>query len=275
MPKPIVLCFSGADPCGGAGIQADIEAISSMGCHAATVTTALTVQNSHGVTSYQAIDADYLRAQSQALIADMPVKAIKTGMLAASTIIEMVNDIATKQSHIPLIIDPVMASNTGNKLSQEGYVQILSDSLLPLATIVTPNLLELYKLAPNTNSLTAACKKISSLGCPYVLITGTHDHSTEVVNRLFKNGELIDEQAWPRLPDEYHGSGCTLTASLAALLAKEIDIVQAVRDAQHYTWQCLQAGQALGCGQKHPDRLFWAKGGWSRGRSHTKGHPVD
>ena len=270
MKKPIVLCFSGADPSGGAGIQADIEAIASMGCHAATIITALTAQNSQGVKSFQTTDIDYLHTQADLLLADMQIDAIKTGMLATSAAVDAIIKIIITQPNIPLVVDPVMSGNIGGGLSHAGYAQTLSKSLLPLATIVTPNIPELYKLAPQghvaakENNLAEACKKISSSGCQYVLVTGAHEddpnNNQEVVNRLFKNGELIDKQTWPRLPGEYHGSGCTLASSLAALLAKKIDIVEAVHAAQDYTWRSLNAGQALGKGQQHPDRFFWAKG---------------
>jgi len=264
MSKPIVLCFSGTDPCGGAGTQADIEAISSMACHGATIATALTVQNSQGVDSYQSVDANYLRAQSLSITNDMPIKAFKTGMLANHTLITTIADIISAHQDTPLVLDPVMSANTGGALSDDGYASCLRQQLLPLATIVTPNLPELYQLAPEAGNIAEACRQISKNGCAYVLVTGTHDDSDEVINRLFKYGELIDEQHWPRLPGEYHGSGCTLASSLAALLAKGVDILEAVRDAQDYTWHSLKAGQRLGKGQTHPDRFFWAKTGWSR-----------
>ncbi len=263
MAKPIILCFSGADPSGGAGTQADIEAISSMGCHAVTITTALTVQNSQGVESYQAIEPDYLSAQTRVLIADMPINVIKTGMLANISAINVVKETITKKTCIPVVIDPVMASNSGNNLSGAGFAKALSETLLPLASIVTPNLPELYKLAPKANNLTDACNYISSLGCEYVLVTGTHDNNPSskdnVFNRLYRDGQLIDEQTWPRLPGEFHGSGCTLAASIAALLANKKDIVDAVNAAQDYTWHSLKFAQALGKGQKYPDRFFWRK----------------
>lgn len=243
-------------------MQADIEAINSMGCHPMAITTTLTVQNSQGVANYSACDADYLRAQSQVLISDMPIGAIKTGMLATTAIVNVVKDFVTTQTNTALVVDPVMSSNNGEALSQVGYAQTLSNHLLPLATIVTPNLPELYQLAPNADNIVSACQHISSLGCKYVLVTGTHDKTSEVINRLFKNGELIDEQSWPRLPGEYHGSGCTLASSLAALLSKKVNIIDAAQKAQDYTWHSLKYGQTLGKGQKHPNRFFWVKDNW-------------
>lgn len=261
MAKPTVLCFSGADPCGGAGTQADIEAIASMGGHAVTVTTALTVQNSQGVESYQASESDHLEAQAKALIADMTINAIKTGMLASKAVIKVVEKIINQQPNVAVVIDPVMASNSGNALSDNGYANALRDTLLPLAQIITPNLPELYQLAPNANNISDACNDISSLGCEYVLVTGAHDNDSKdtVINRLYQNGELINEQTWDRLPGEYHGSGCTLAASLAAQLANNKSIIDAVTAAQDYTWHSLKFGVRLGKGQIHPDRFFWRK----------------
>ena len=273
MLKPIVLCFSGADPCGGAGTQADIESISSMGGHAITVTTALTVQNSRGVERYQTLDTDYLYAQAQALIQDMPLNAVKTGMLGGKSSVDCVANILQTLPNLPLVVDPVMAANSGAKLSDAGYASYLCQRLLPLATIITPNLPELYQLAPAAKTLAEACQILSENGCQYILVTGAHDPAGEsasqpgrssntVINRLFEYGELIDERPWPRLPGEYHGSGCTLAASLAAQLAKGQNIVTASTNAQDYTWHSLNAGQRLGQGQFHPDRFFWAAPGW-------------
>lgn len=261
MAKPIILCFSGADPCGGAGTQADIEAIASMGGHAVTVTTALTVQNSQGVESYQASEANHLQAQAKVLIDDIPINAIKTGMLASKSAINVVKKIITQQPNVAVIIDPVMTSNSGNALSDNGYANALRDTLLPLAHIVTPNLPELYKLAPKAKNISDACDYISSLGCEYVLVTGTHDTDSKdtVINRLYQSGQLINEQTWGRLPGEYHGSGCTLAASLAALVANNKSIIDAVTAAQDYTWHSLKFGVSLGKGQMHPDRFYWCK----------------
>ncbi len=274
MQKPIVLCFSGADPCGGAGIQADIEAIASMRCHATTITTALTVQNSQGVTDFTVIPDEQLRAQSQAIIDDMPIAAIKTGMLANRAIVATIADIVATQPNIPLVVDPVISANTGANLSAPGFANSLRQQLLPVATIITPNLPELYQLAPDSKDITEACRQIANTGCEYVLVTGTHDiaqdrgaavageHNEEVVNRLYQHGKLIDTQRWPRLPGEYHGSGCTLASALAALLARGHDMVTATRHAQDYTWHSLASAARLGQGQYHPDRFFWATSGW-------------
>ncbi len=257
MTKPLILCFSGADPCGGAGTQADIESISSMGGHAMTLTTALTVQNSQGVEHFQAVDLTLLKDQADCLLKDSNISAIKTGMLANEDIIQLVKTISHQHPSVPLIVDPVLSSSYGHTLSESPLAKVLREQLLSVATIATPNLPELRQLVPETNDTSEACKILAELGCEYVLVTGTHDDSEEVINRLYQNGELIDQQSWPRLPADYHGSGCTLAAALSTLLAQNTDMLPAVRKAQDYTWQSLNAGQQLGQGQVFPDRFYW------------------
>lgn len=255
---PVVLCFGGTDPTGGAGLTADTLTLASLGCHAAPVVTAVTAQDTAGLKQFAACDPELVIAQARAVLEDMPVAAIKTGMLANATLIAAVESILQDYPAIPLIVDPVLATNAGQSLADEPLHEALRALLVPRATLLTPNSLEARALAPSADSLDACAQELLSLGAEFVLITGAHEPTVPVVNRL--HGARITETfSYERLPGDYHGSGCTLAAACAAALAHGIDPVNAVVQAQRYTWNTLRHGWPAGRGQSLPDRLFWAR----------------
>lgn len=258
---PVVMVFGGMDPTGGAGLAADILTLASLGCHPAPVACALTVQDTVGVKDYQAVDADWVIAQARAVLEDMPVAAFKTGMLGNSANITAVAAILEDYPEVPLIVDPVLASGRGDPLSEGPYEDALTSLLLPQATLATPNSLEARRLAPDADTLDACAQRLLATGCRYVLVTGTHESGTHVVNRLFGNQRLLESYTWERLPGEHHGSGCTLAAACAATLAQGLDPVQAVGEAQDFAWNALAHALRLGMGQLLPDRLYWARHG--------------
>lgn len=256
---PVVLVFSGNDPTGGAGMQADIETLVSLGCHPAPVVTALTVQDTTGVKHYSPVETGLVIAQARAVLEDMPVAAIKAGMLGGSDNVTALAAILQDYPEVPLILDPVLASGRGDPLADDSLVEALISLLIPEALLITPNILEVMRLAPDADNVDAAAQELMSLGCNYVLVTGTHARTPEVENRLYGNRRLLESYSWERLPHEYHGSGCTLAAACAATLAHGMDILEAVAEAQDFTWQALAHGHRLGMGQYFPDRLYWAR----------------
>ncbi|MBI4989264.1 MAG: bifunctional hydroxymethylpyrimidine kinase/phosphomethylpyrimidine kinase [Rhodocyclales bacterium] len=262
---PIVMVFAASDPSGGAGLQADIMTLSSMGCHPLSVLTALTVQDSAGVEDALAIDADWVADQARALLEDMSVAAFKIGMLGSIENIAAIAEIISDYPEIPLVLDPVLASGRGDELASEDMIAAMRELLLPQTTLLTPNSLEARRLAlDETNEeddpdLAECARRLVGAGTEFVLITGTHEHSAQVVNSLYGENGLIRADAWERLPGSYHGSGCTLASAIAANLANGLDIAEAVRDAQDYTWQALANGFRPGMGQYLPDRFFWAR----------------
>jgi hydroxymethylpyrimidine/phosphomethylpyrimidine kinase len=262
---PIVMVFAASDPSGGAGLQADIMTLSSMGCHPLSVLTALTVQDSAGVEDALAIDADWVVDQARALLEDMSVSAFKIGMLGSVENIAAIAEIISDYPDIPLVLDPVLASGRGDELASEDMISALRELLLPQTTLLTPNSLEARRLALDESDdeddpgLDECARRLVGAGAEYVLITGTHEHSAQVVNSLYGENGLIRADAWERLPGSYHGSGCTLASAIAANLANGQDIAEAVRDAQDYTWQALANGFRPGMGQYLPDRFFWAR----------------
>ena len=246
---PIVLTFAASDPTGGAGLQADLLTIAAMGCHPLSVLTALTVQDTSGVDSVQAVDAERVRAQAEALLADMRVAAFKLGVLGSAENMRVIADLLSDLPEIPVVLDPVLASGRGDPLASEEMAQALCELIVPQATIVTPNSVEARRLG--------GAERLLAMGCEFVLVTGTHEASDEVVNTLYDSGGVVRADRWQRLPGSYHGSGCTLASAIAAALASGRGVPEAVRDAQEYTWQALAAAFAPGRGQFLPNRFFW------------------
>ena len=256
---PVVMCFSGLDSTGGAGIQADIEAIISMGAHPAPIVTALTVQDTTHLSRYQATDPLLTMEQARAVLEDMPVHAIKIGMLGSIEQIEMLNVLLQDYPDIPVVLDPVLSAGGGGQLLESGAETLLTELLLPQTTIFTPNSTEARILAPEADTLDACAQEIMSHDCDYVLITGAHEKTEHVENRLYSNRRLMEVFSWDRLSHSYHGSGCTLAASIAALLANGMEPFTAINEAQEYTWQTLEHANRIGMGQLIPNRLYWAR----------------
>jgi len=264
---PIVLTFAGSDPSGGAGLQADLLTLASMGCHPLSVVTALTVQDTLGVESVMAIDSDWVSDQARQLLEDMPVDAFKLGVLGSVENIAVIAEIVSDYPDVPLILDPVLASGRGDELASAEMTRALRELLLPQTTILTPNSTEARRLADveddgedtDAPALAHCAARLIAQGCEYVLITGTHEPTPKVVNTLYGKDGIVRADTWPRLAGSFHGSGCTLASALAALLASGQDLGEAVREAQEYTWQTLQKAYRPGMGQWLPDRLFWAR----------------
>ena len=172
---PVVLVFGGTDPTSGAGIQADALTLAALGCHPATVVTAVTAQDTVGVKQFATVETELVIAQARAVLEDMPVAAIKTGMLGSSAVMGAVAGILDDYPGIPLIIDPVQVSGRGDALADEPLDEALRVLLLPRARLVTPNSPEARVLAPDADTLDACAQELMALGCDYVLLTGTHE----------------------------------------------------------------------------------------------------
>lgn len=254
---PTILCLSGFDPSGGAGIQADIESIASMGGHAVPVITALTVQNTQNVSHFQAVDTTLFSEQITKVLEDIPVKAIKIGMIGSLQIVEEIGKVLKDNPDLPVIYDPVLAAGGGANLIESGMLTAIQELILPYTTILTPNTPEARQLTGETE-LKDCGKKLMDYGCEAVLITGAHEESQHVDNLWFQEGKYVETFSWDRLPHEYHGSGCTLASAIAALVAQGIDAFNAVNEAQDYSWNTLKhAFKISDKGQLIPHRLYW------------------
>lgn len=265
---PLVLTFAATDPTGGAGIQADVLTLASMGCHPLSVVTAITVQDSAGVESVMPLDADWVADQARCLLEDVPVAAFKLGMLGSVEIIAAIAEIVADYPDIPLVLDPILTSGRGDQLADEEMVAAMIELLLPETTVLTPNSLEARRMAMDDENddegyegiaLSECARRLVNAGSEYVLITGTHENTPMVINTLYGPRGPMRHDSWERLPGSYHGSGCTLASAIAANLAGGLSIEEAVLEAQEFAWQTLSHGFRPGMGQYIPDRLFWAR----------------
>jgi hydroxymethylpyrimidine/phosphomethylpyrimidine kinase len=267
---PIVLVFAATDPSGGAGLQADILTLSSMGCHPLSVVTAVTIQDTMGVEDILPIDAEWVADQARCVLEDMPVTVFKIGLLGSVEAIAAIAEVVSDYPDVPLVLDPVLASGRGDELATEDMILAMRELLIPQTTLITPNSLEARRLVRDESNdndeqddpdLGECARRLLALGCEYVLVTGAHENTAQVTNSLYDQNGLVRTDAWQRLPGTYHGSGCTLASAVAATIANGLGIPEAVRDAQEYTWQTLKYAYRTGMGQLVPDRLFWAREG--------------
>lgn len=258
--RPALLVFAGLDPTGGAGLQADIETIASLGGQALPVATATTVQDTRRVYGFTPADPALVLEQARTVLSDISVAGVKVGLVPDPATARVIHSILEDYDQGPIVVDPVLASGGGDNLMTAGTREAVRSLLVPLATVVTPNSLEARALAPESDSLDSAAVEMLSLGARFVLVTGTHEESVEVKNTLYGQAGYRETFSWGRLPHSYHGSGCTLASAIATLLARGMQAHAAIGSAQDYTWKSLQHGYAAGGGQRIPDRFFWARG---------------
>ncbi len=260
----IALTIAGSDSSGGAGIQADLKTFSALGVYGASVITALTAQNTRGVQAVYAVPAGFVAAQMQSVQSDLDVGAIKTGMLADAGIVAAVaTALRAAPRRAPLIVDPVMVATSGDPLLTPDAVAAVRSLLAPLATVITPNLAEAAVLlgrspAGSEAEMREQAVALLGLGCRAVLLKGGHSAGAEAVDVL-ADGAAVQRFASPRLDTPHtHGTGCTLSAAIAALMALGNPLADAVRRAKDFVWQGLQSARALGVGHgRGPvDHLF-------------------
>lgn len=251
---PVLLVIAGNDPSGGAGLAADIQAATALGVHPAPVAAALTVQDTRDAYRVEAVEPGLVSEQAERVFEDMPVAAVKLGLLASANIGRAVAALLRRHPGLPLVVDPVLRASGGSGLADEALLQVYLEELFPLATLITPNAVESRRLAPAAREAAAQARVLLNTGAAHVLIKGADEPTPEVYNTLFSADGGREEFAWPRLPGVYHGSGCTLAAAAAALLARGETPQTAVREAQRYTWEALKRAWPLGRGQAIPNR---------------------
>jgi len=257
---PVVCCFSGHDPTGGAGMQADIETLNALGCHACGVITALTEQDTRNVQRIWPQPATTFLAQAERLLADLPVSAFKIGLLGDAALAETVAALLRKFPEIPVVFDPVLAAGGGHSVADADLRRVMTERLMPLTTVLTPNTHEARALAAlDDGNEDAWARALCDLGCRYVLLSGGHTTTPAVINCLYRHGQLVQRLVWPRLPHQYHGSGCTLASALAAGLAQGLTLEAASERAQRYTWETLHATTLRGRGQYLPRRFAFSE----------------
>jgi len=254
---PIALTVAGSDSSGGAGIQADLKTFTALGVYGASVITALTAQNTRGVAAVEAVGPDFVLAQLDAVLSDLDVAAIKTGMLANAAIVGAVARRLARHAagtRVALIVDPVMVATSGDVLLSPDAVDALREELAPLATLLTPNLAEAAQLLGTAvaDSEAAAQAQAAALfarcRCP-VLLKGGHGAGTDAID-LFYDGGTVTRLVRPRLATRHtHGTGCVLSAAVAGLMARGCPLEAAITGAKAFVWQGLKTGASLGVGQ--------------------------
>lgn len=253
--SPTVLCFGGLDPSGGAGLQADIEAVAACGGHALPIATCLTIQNTVQAFKSCPIESQLVAQQAESLLQDVSISGCKIGVIPNGDIAAVISEIIRQIPNIPVVLDPVFRASQGSIFSDQTTINNITEMLLPLTSVVTPNFDELMALTSESDSLVARVIELCKLGSDYVLLTDADNSAPKVCNKLFDSQGLIKEYYWPKLPYTYHGSGCTLSSALACFLSMKTEVSTATKLAQEYTWHSLQNAQALGTGQRIPKRI--------------------
>lgn len=259
----VALTIAGSDPSGGAGIQADLKTFTALGVYGASVITALTAQNTRGVTGVFKVPVDFISAQFNAVASDLSVGAVKTGMLADQETVTRVAALLQPVRFGPLIVDPVMVATSGDLLLSEDAIQTLRVQLLPLADLVTPNLSEAAKLleideAEAVDDMARQGRALLALGCRAVLLKGGHGESSDAIDVLVEK-DRVTPFARPRIATRNtHGTGCTLAAAITAALADGLPLDAAVALGKDFVWQALKAGAGMqvGEGSGPVDHLF-------------------
>ncbi len=245
-PVPRCLTIAGSDSGGGAGIQADLKAFAAAGCHGMSAIVALTAQNTVGVTGVLEVPPAFVRAQLEAVFSDIGVDAAKTGMLFSAPIVETVAAFLAEHP-VPLVVDPVMVASSGARLLQDDAVEALVGSLFPLATVVTPNLMEAESLA-GPGSPRELAERLHDLGAPAVVVTGGHGEAA--VDHLFDGHEHVEISVERHDVAATHGAGCTQSATLAAALAEGLSLSDAAREAAAAASRAVAQGLVgLGAGE--------------------------
>lgn len=260
---PIALTIAGSDPSGGAGIQADLKTFTALGVYGASVITALTAQNTRGVTGMHKVPADFVSAQFEAVTSDLAIAAAKTGMLVDVATVLTVSRLLAKLRVKHVVVDPVMVATSGDLLLDINAISAVRKNLIPLASIITPNIPEAaalldQPLATSEEQLSAQAQALLKFGCGAVLIKGGHGRGEDAADILVTAAQVT----WLRRPrietHNTHGTGCTLAAAITAYLAQGQALEDAVRSAKDFVWRALQsaAGHKIGAGHGPVDHLF-------------------
>jgi hydroxymethylpyrimidine/phosphomethylpyrimidine kinase len=263
---PIAVTIAGSDSSGGAGIQADLKTFSALGVYGASVITALTAQNTQGVSAIHDVPAHFIAAQIDAVFSDLKVSAVKIGMLSQPVVIGTVAAGLERWKQTHVVLDPVMISTSGDRLLAPAAIEALKRDLMPRALVITPNLHEAAALtdepfARSEEEMRAQAEKLLAMGAQTVLIKGGHAQGPEAVDLLVTPTAVARLTAEKVDTENTHGTGCTLSAAIAAGLAKGLRLSEAVADAKSYVTQAIAAADELeigeGRGPTHHFHAWW------------------
>jgi hydroxymethylpyrimidine/phosphomethylpyrimidine kinase len=256
---PTVMVFTGNDPTGGGGIQANCETLKAINCHALPIMTCVTVQDTHEIKGIYPLPTTLVIEQARAILEDVKIDAFKIGLLGSQEIASSIHTLLTDYPNIPVVLDLETTNNRSTALIDELLYETMTSLLFPLTSILTITALEAKKLAPQADTLDACGQMLLDMGCGAVLITGHQTEKNQINNLFYSNRRLIKQFPWRHLPYTYHGDSCTLSASIAGFLAQKLDVSSAIHEGQRYTMKTLENAYRLGMGNLIPDRLFWVK----------------
>jgi hydroxymethylpyrimidine/phosphomethylpyrimidine kinase len=263
--SPLILTFGAADPVGAIGIQADLASFAAMGCHGLSVITTILIGDTARTEDSQVVDADWVADQARVVLEDMPVAAFKVGAVGSVENISVIAEIVSDYPDIPLILDPFISSMPDPGPDGEDLLVATRELLIPQTTLFLTSAVDLARLAetwrePTTDdALALDAMRIIEMGCEYLFVTGTPCDVHDVANTLFADSGMVRQDTWQRLPGSFTGAGCTLSATIAAMLANGVDVPEAVFEAQEFTHAALTGAHRLGMGKLIPDRYFWAR----------------
>ncbi|GGI20256.1 hydroxymethylpyrimidine/phosphomethylpyrimidine kinase [Oxalicibacterium faecigallinarum] len=259
------MTFGPSDPVGAVGIQADLASFAAMGCHGLSVVTGLLIGDTARIEDMQVVESDWVADQARVLLEDMPVTAFKVGVVGSIENASAIAEIVSDYPDAPLIFDPFLSSQPEQGPEGEDMLMALRELLIPQTTLLIISTVELTRLAetwrePSDDDMLAVdVMRLIEMGCEYVFVTSTPSDLTDVANTLFDSSGVIRHDNWQRISGSYSGSGTTLSATIAALLANGLDMPEAVFEAQEFTIASIANAQRLGMGRLIPDRYFWAR----------------
>ena len=248
---PVVMCIADHDPCGGSGISADIEAVAAIGCHCTPVISAINVQDTLDIKDSILIDSTILMEQMRAVLEDMDVAAIKVHQLTSTRHIETVHSVLTDYQGCPVVVDPAL----GPLQLDDDFSDALRTLLLPQATLAVLTEQEAFALAPGSDSLAACAHQLLEYDCRAILITDSQNKGSQLTSRLFSENGLHRSFTWQSLPHNFLGAGSTFAAAITAYIAHGQALVDAIENAQKFTWQTLYTAKRLGMGKLIPNRM--------------------
>lgn len=250
-----ILIIATSDSCGGAGIEVDLKCAAAHGVHGSCAVAGVTAQNTYEVTAIQTIDPDVVQAQIEAVFADIPPAAIKIGMLGSADVAQAVATSLIAHPDVPVVLDPVLVATSGATLTEASVFELVRDTLIPRATVITPNMPEAAELTDievrDAEGMHRAAQAFLEMGCKAVLVKGGHDQAEVIADRLYTANEM-HEFLSPRLPGEYHGTGCCMSTAIACNLARGASLVDAVAHAHDFIARALLYPLELG----HGTRIF-------------------
>ncbi len=248
---PVVMCVAELDPTGGGGIAADIETLSSLGCHCTPIMSAITIQDTQDVKDSAVVDSLLLIEQMRAVLEDIDVDTIKLHQLATTSHVEGIHTVLTDYPSRPVVVDPALWAFP----VEEDFGDALCALLLPQTTLLVLTETEAYELAANADTLTACAHELLDMGCENILISTEPGSGSEYSSRLFSHAGLQERFVWQQLPHNFVGAGSTFAAAITGYLAHGLPLQSAIRQAQEYTWKALANAKRLGMGRLVPDRL--------------------